>query len=45
LDGATDHFGTRGVGQALELFQMIVYVNGVLTAFTGSSDEEGAFRG
>jgi len=40
LDGAADDLGARGVGQPLELFEMLVDVRGIVGAFARSADEK-----
>src|SRR5712664_994978 len=45
LDGATNDLGTGGVGQALELFEVLVDVDCVIGAFARRADEEGSLYG
>src|SRR2546422_5736411 len=40
LDGATNDLGTGGVGEALELFEVLVDADGVIGALAWSTDEE-----
>jgi hypothetical protein len=43
LDGAANHLRARGIRETLELLEMLVDVDRVVTALSRSSNQEGAF--
>ena len=43
MDGAADHLRARGIRETLELLEMLVDVDRVVTALSRSTNQESAF--